>query len=111
VRLKYSSAELKHESLVGNIDTGGQNLPIQQLKQVDLPKKPDVRQEPPVPVEPQAVPSAAVAEKKEEKQEKDIIPPVLQHGEQQVRMNQLHLIVHFSFSCTQKLFRNDNITA
>jgi hypothetical protein len=104
VGLTDSAAELKQEPVVGNIDTDGQNFAMQQVQQVDLPRKPDVRKEPPVPVEPQAVPSAAVAEKKEEKQEKDIIPPVLQHGEQQVRMNQLHLIVHFNFSCIQKLF-------
>ncbi|XP_021928543.1 putative sodium-coupled neutral amino acid transporter 10 [Zootermopsis nevadensis] len=75
VRPKDSTAELKQQPVLGNIDTNGQNLPIQQ---VDLPKKPHVRQEPPVPVEPQAVPSAAVAEKK------DIIPPVLQDGKQQI---------------------------
>jgi hypothetical protein len=86
VKLKDSAAKSKEDLLVGNTDTGGQNLPVQ----VDPPRKPDVRQEPPVPVEPQAVPSIEVAEKKEEKQEKLVIPPVLQHGEQQVRMNQLH---------------------
>lgn len=95
VRPKDSTAELKQQPVLGNIDTNGQNLPIQQ---VDLPKKPHVRQEPPVPVEPQAVPSAAVAEKK------DIIPPVLQDGKQQVRMNHLQFIMRFSLSCTQKLF-------
>jgi hypothetical protein len=97
VRLKDSASELKQEPLVGNIDTGGQNLQIQQVQQVDVARKPDVRQEPPVPVEPQAVPSVAIAEKKDKEQERDIIPPALQHGEKQVRMNQLHLIMHFSF--------------
>lgn len=72
------AAKPKQEPLAGSKDTGGQVPQIQQVEQLDLPRKPDVRQEPPVPVEPAAVPSASVPEKKEAK---DII--------QQVRVNKL----------------------
>jgi hypothetical protein len=75
VKLKESAAEPKQEPLVGNKNIGGQNPQVQQL---DVPRKADVRQEPPVPVEPAVVPSASVPEKKEPK---DII--------QQVRVNEL----------------------
>jgi hypothetical protein len=79
VELNEGAANPKQELLAENKDSGGQNPQIQQAEQPDLPRKPDVRQEPPVPVEPAAVPSASVPEKKESK---DII--------QQVRVNKLH---------------------
>jgi hypothetical protein len=75
-KLNEGGADPKKETLVGNKDADGQNPQVQQL---DLPRKPDVRQEPPVPVEPAAVPSASVPEKKEPK---EII--------QQVRANKPH---------------------
>lgn len=65
VKLNEGGADPKKEALGGNKDTDGQNPQVQQL---DLPRKPDVRQEPPVPVEPAALPSASVPEKKEPKE-------------------------------------------
>lgn len=94
VKLKESAAEPKQEALAEKIHTSGQNVPIEQVKQPDIARKPDVRQEPPVPVEPPAVHSGAVVEKKKVKQEKDVVPAALQHGEQQVGMNSLHY--HFT---------------
>jgi hypothetical protein len=86
VKPKESAAEPKQEAPAEKIHTGGQNVPVEQVKQPDVARKSDVRQEPPVPVEPPAVQSGAVVEKKEVKQEKDMVPAALQHGEQQVRM-------------------------
>jgi hypothetical protein len=64
VKLNEPAANPKQEPRIKDIS--GQDLQIQQAGQLDLPRNPDIRQEPPVPVEP-AAPSASVPEKKEPK--------------------------------------------
>jgi len=87
VKLKESAAEPKQEAL-------DEKMPIEQVKQQDIARKPDIRQEPPVPVEPAAVQAGAEGEEKKVKQEKDVVPAALQHSKQQVGMNPLHY--HFT---------------
>jgi hypothetical protein len=90
VKLKESATEPQQEALAEKIHTSGQNVPVVQVKQPDIARKPDVRQEPPIPVEPPAVQSGAGVEKKEVKQEKDVVPAAPQNSEQQVGLNSLH---------------------
>jgi len=94
VKLKESGAEPKQEALDEKMHTSGQNVPIEQVKQPDIARKPNIRQEPPVPVEPAAVQTGAEVEVKKVKQEKDVVPAALQHVKQQVGMNPLHY--HFT---------------
>lgn len=84
VKLKESGAEPKQEALAEKMHTSGQNVPVEQVKQPDIARKPNIRQEPPVPVEPAAVQAGAEVEVKKVKQEKDVVPAALQHVKQQV---------------------------